>query len=67
VEGLAASPKVRQVLGEHKVILNNAPAGQVAAAGYEPNAPDGIAASPKVRQQMAQRTTTAEYVIAPLK
>jgi len=56
-DGIAASPKVRQMLNERKA--NSAVSAKAASVGYQAKADDGIAASPKVRQLLNERKTVA--------
>lgn len=57
-DGIAASPKFRQFLNEHKKVANT-PSATVAAVGYQATGDDGIAASPRMRQQINERKTVA--------
>jgi pyruvate/2-oxoglutarate dehydrogenase complex dihydrolipoamide acyltransferase (E2) component len=61
-DGIAASPKVRQMLNEQKSLTRPASAkgaqttpAAVASIGYRTASDDGIAASPKVRQMLNER------------
>ena len=60
-DGIAASPKVRQMLNERKAAKAASLASArtstvtVASAGYRATGDDGIAASPKVRQTLNQQ------------
>jgi len=61
-DGIAASPKVRQMLNERKAVARTTstkaakttPAA-VASVGFRASGDDGIAASPKVRQMLNER------------
>ena len=53
-DGIAASPKVRQMLDEQKAMKHTATAPAVAVNVTRP-ADDGIAASPKLREQLNER------------
>ena len=65
LEGVTASPKVRQLLAERKVVVKGAPVSEVASVGYRPTGADGVTASPKLRQQLDERN--APIIIAALK
>ena len=56
-DGIAASPKVRQMLNERKVKTAGAKTGAITVAATVRSGAenDGIAASPKVRQMMGER------------
>lgn len=60
-DGIAASPKVRQMLNERQAAKAASLASAksttptVASAGYRATGDDGITASPKVRQMLAER------------
>jgi hypothetical protein len=60
-DGIAASPKVRQMLNERQaakaasLASANSTSVSVASAGYRATGDDGITASPKVRQMLAQQ------------
>ncbi len=59
-DGIAASPKVRQMLNERAHSTAHSEAGPaVASASYRVAANDGIAASPKVRQMLDERNRNA--------
>lgn len=65
-DGIAASPKVRQMLNERKASARAASqsavkstTATVASAGYRVNSDDGIAASPRVRQALNERRSVA--------
>ena len=60
-DGIAASPKVRQMLNERRAAAQAAEAGStsVASVGYRAVGDDGIAASPKVRQMLDERKAAA--------
>jgi membrane protease subunit (stomatin/prohibitin family) len=52
-DGIAASPKVRQMLNEQRAKSRTAPASvAVASVSYKATSQDGIAASPKLRQTL---------------
>ena len=53
-DGIAASPKVRQMLNERAAATRVAPATPSVTVTYR-NQADGITASPKVRQMLAER------------
>jgi hypothetical protein len=63
-DGIAASPKVRQMLNERKAAAQARQSGSVtvASASYRAVGADGIAASPKVRQMLDQRKAGAGSV-----
>src|SRR6266852_5797242 len=52
--GIAASPRLRQMLDEQRAIAS-APSTAVAVAGYVATGADGITASPRLRQQLNER------------
>ena len=54
-DGIAASPKVRQLLKERAVAANPAVSGRVIAVTYRTPGLEGVTASPKVRQLLAER------------
>jgi hypothetical protein len=60
-DGIAASPKVRQMLNERQaakaasLASANHTAPTVASAGYRTTGDDGIAASPRVRQMLNEQ------------
>ena len=59
-DGIAASPKVRQMLNERTPATANPQAAPiVVAAGVRAAAHDGIAASPKVRQMLEEQNRNA--------
>src|SRR5438093_11998472 len=51
-DGIAASPRMRQMLNEQKAVVNPDPARD---AGYKVVGDDGIAASPRMRQILSER------------
>jgi len=51
-DGVAASPRMRQILNERAAVANPAPARD---AGYKAIGDDGIAASPKMRAMLNER------------
>jgi len=66
-DGIAASPKVRQMLNERaRSAATHQAASTVASAGYRTVGDDGITASPKVRQQLNERGTQP-FQVAPVK
>jgi outer membrane murein-binding lipoprotein Lpp len=60
-DGIAASPKVRQMLNERKAArAQPAAAKYVVAFTVSTKVDDGIAASPRLRQQLAERKAMAQ-------
>ena len=55
--GIAASPKLRQLFNEKEQRTTVAPDTSVASASYRPTAEDRIAVSPKLRQLLIERRT----------
>lgn len=53
-DGIAASPKIRQMLNERKADANPAPA-EGGSVGYQATGRDGITAPPSVRQRLSER------------
>jgi len=71
-DGIAASPRVRQMLNERKtsavaaaLVSNYHATTTVASAGLRVRENDGIAASPKLRQQLNERPVI--IMVAPVK
>ena len=62
-DGIAASPKVRQMLNARaRSAATTQAAPAVASVGYRAVGADGIAASPKVRQALNERERSATVV-----
>ncbi len=62
-DGIAASPKVRQMLNELALSASNPrTTDAVASTGYRAAANDGIAASPKVRQMLTEQQRNAAVI-----
>jgi len=57
-DGIAASPRLRQMLNERKTAAST-PSYAVASVGYQAVGDDGIAASPKLRQMLDERRAVA--------
>ena len=56
--GIAASPRLQQMLNERKHVAG-APTATVASAGYRPTGDDGITASPRLRQMLDEQRAVA--------
>ena len=58
-DGIVASPKLRQLLNERRVVVTTDWDSQT--VGYEATGPDGITASPKMRQFLTDQTCLAVW------
>lgn len=57
-DGIAASPRIRQMLDERKVVAKSSPA-EVGLLGYQASGQDGITAPPSIRQRLSEMKTIA--------
>jgi len=64
-DGIAASPKLRQHLNEHKHVAST-PSATIASVESQTTRDDGIAASPKLRQQLNERKTVSRMTSATM-
>lgn len=64
VDGITASPKLRQFVNESRG-GQSTPGAIIVKVGYQATGDDGITASPKLRQQLNERSQT--FIVAPVR